>query len=197
MAIKIGIAGTHSTGKSTFMHSLSKALISQEYSISTIGNFATEAKKRGFPTLRDHTFKSTLWIITFCISQELEAELNSDIVLVDRPVIDALGYLYAALNYSGRKISTDEKKYLTSIVKSHSPSYNLLFKTVLNKNIGLGLEKERDADLLFREMAAKSIDDAFTSLEIPFYPISQDNLAATEFFVLTKINDSLSIAGNK
>lgn len=195
MAIKIGIAGTHSTGKSTFIHSLSKTLISQGYSIATVGNFATEAKKRGFPTLRDHTFKSTLWIITFCISQELEAELSSDIVLVDRPVIDAMGYLYAALNYSNRKILADEGNYLTSIVKFHSLSYNLLFKTVLNKKIELGLEKERDADLLFREMAAKSIDDAFANLKIPFYPISQVNLAESESFVLVKIKDLLSVTG--
>lgn len=86
MAVKIAIAGTHSTGKTTLLANVECKLLGRGLRVTRVGNLAVEAKACGFPILRHHTFTSTLWIMTRGISLELEAGLSSDIVLVDRPV---------------------------------------------------------------------------------------------------------------
>ena len=40
-----------------------------------------------------------------CMRQEAEASLTCDVILVDRPVLDALGYLQAALEVTCRQFN--------------------------------------------------------------------------------------------
>lgn len=82
---KIGIAGTHSTGKSTFIAKVEQELRGDGLRVIIVGDLATCAQKRGFPILTGHTFESTLWIMAECMRQEAEASLTADIILVDRP----------------------------------------------------------------------------------------------------------------
>jgi GTPase SAR1 family protein len=153
--IKIGITGTHSTGKSSFLESLQQKLGSN-LRVHRIGDFAVRAKELGFPILRDHNYESTLWIISECMRLEAEASLANDVVLIDRPVIDALGYLHAALRLTGRKIGERRSAELATIVKAHTPDYDLLVRTSLDKTIGLGEGRDQNAE--FRDAAASSIE---------------------------------------
>jgi hypothetical protein len=82
--IKIGITGTHSTGKSSFLTALAPILQEHRLSSATIGGHAERAKKLGFPILADHTFESTLWIMAECLRQEAEASLKADVTKADR-----------------------------------------------------------------------------------------------------------------
>lgn len=127
-AIKIGITGTHSTGKSSFLEAVRQKL-DPDLKVQRIGDFAVKAKELGFPILRGHNYESTLWIISECIRLEAEASLANDVVLVDRPVIDALGYLHGALRLTGRKIGDKRSTELVTIVKAHTPDYDLLVRT--------------------------------------------------------------------
>lgn len=154
--IKIGVTGTHSTGKTSFFEAVERELQPQKLRVRRIGDFARKAKSVGFPILRDHTFESTLWIMAECLRCESEASLSSDLILVDRPAIDALGYLYAALQLSGRTIGDRRLRELTTIAAAHLPEYDLLIKTSLDNEIELG--PGRDTDCEFREAAAESID---------------------------------------
>jgi len=95
--IKIGVTGTHSTGKSSFLRALAPALEQRGLKTATVSGLAKRAKDVGFPILAEHNFHSTLWIMAEGLRQEAEASLGSDVILVDRPVLDALGYLLAAL----------------------------------------------------------------------------------------------------
>ena len=153
--IKIGITGTHSTGKSSFLDAVRQKLES-DLKVHRIGDFAVRAKELGFPILRSHNFESTLWIISECMRLEAEASLANDVVLVDRPVLDALGYLHAALRLSGRKIGDRRSAELATIVKAHTPDYDLLVRTSLDGTIRIGEGRDQDAE--FRQAAATSIE---------------------------------------
>ncbi len=155
LPIKIGVAGTHSTGKSTFLETLSVPLKEKGLRVGLISNIASMASDAGFPILRDHTFESTLWIMAECMKQEAEASLTCDVVLVDRPVIDALGYLHAALEVSGRSIPSQRLGILQSITRGHTVDYDMLVITQLDERIPLG--EGRDQDEEFRTMASKHI----------------------------------------
>lgn len=90
--VVIGVVGTHSTGKSTFLARLAHDLRAQGVQVATVADLGEEAQRRGLPMLFNHTWASTLWFITRGISQELEAWPHADVVLVDRAAPDALGY---------------------------------------------------------------------------------------------------------
>ncbi|MCJ9690506.1 ATP-binding protein [Rhizobium sp. PRIMUS64] len=153
--IKVGIAGTHSTGKSTFLERLNSRLTENSLRTGQVGDLAKAARDRGFPILTEHNFESTLWIMAEGMRQEAEAALISDVILVDRPVFDALGYLYAALEISGRSLPDRKLKELRLIAGAHAADYDLLILTELDPAIRLG--EGRDGNQDFRVAAAEHI----------------------------------------
>jgi len=98
-------AGTHSTGKTTFLPRLEKELTRRGFSTKYVHDSAVNARDLGFPILRDHTFESTAWFMAEAIRLETVASLSADVILADRPVPDALGYLIAALEVTGRSLA--------------------------------------------------------------------------------------------
>ncbi len=188
--IKIGIAGTHSTGKSTFLAALASLLEGRDLKIGRINDLARRAQDLGFPILTEHTFESTLWIMAECLRQEAEASLTCDVILVDRPVLDALGYLQAALEVTGRTVHPRRLEELKTIARAHAADYDLLIVTSLNHNVPLGAG--RDQDVAFREAAARHIaalmsDFAPSALRMTSTNASEIVAAASElvFFQLS------------
>lgn len=160
--IKIAIAGTHSTGKSSFLTSLRDMFEQRGVRVAQLPSLANAAQAKGFPILRNHTYDSTLWIIGGCMQQEAEARLVADVVLVDRPVIDALAYLTAALDVTGRELPTEQLLSLKAIVAGHSRTYDKLFITKLDP--ALPLASGRDSDLVYRGAVAYHLDDLANEL---------------------------------
>lgn len=158
----VGIAGTHSTGKTSFVHDVLKQAQKRGISVEVVSDTATRCRDAGFPILRAHTFESTLWIMTSVIKAELEAGLKASLVLVDRPVPDALGYLEAALSATGRTISEEQRAYLYGLAEHHAKRYSLLLRTQLDESIPLGPDRDRDLD--FRRDAGRHIDAALIRL---------------------------------
>jgi predicted ATPase len=163
-ATKFGVAGTHSTGKSTLVEELSNSLRSQGLRVAKVSDTASQAQDLGFPILRKHTFTSTLWIMSHGISKELEAELNADVVLVDRPVPDALGYLWAALASRKETLTQADHEYLVNLARHHTRTYDMICRTALDTAIPLGPERDRDPD--FRSEADKQIMAVFKELGV-------------------------------
>ena len=161
--MKIGITGTHSSGKTTFLERLEQELNGSGLRIHRIGDFARKAKDLGFPILTKHTFESTLWIMSECLRCETEASLRNDVILIDRPVIDALGYLHAALRVSGRVIDSRRSDELLKIVIAHTPDYDVLIRTALDSTVEPG--EGRDPDQEFREAAASAIESLVNQIE--------------------------------
>jgi predicted ATPase len=152
---KIGVAGSHSTGKTTLVGALRDRIVSRNLRVGRVDDLAGRARDLGFPILREHTFESTLWIMAECMRQEAERSLCCDIILVDRPVLDALGYLKAALAVSGRVIEPGRLQALERIAYAHARDYDVLVVTILDPSIPLG--PGRDDDPVFRVAASKAV----------------------------------------
>lgn len=188
MSKYIGIAGTHSTGKTTYFNKLIKRAEDMGIKAVRVGDFATDCRNSGLPILENHTFESTLWIIASVIKSEIEAGIDADLVLVDRPVVDALGYLNAALEIQGRVISLDQREYLESLVKFHSKRYDLILQTELDETIELG--EGRPENMKFRKLAAVNINAAFNDLKIRYIPAQSEAAKTAEGNILETIKTS-------
>lgn len=188
--IKIGIAGTHSTGKSSFLESLLPVLQQRGLSSLKIGGIAERAQTLGFPILAEHTFESTLWIIAEVLRQEAEASLHHDVILVDRPVPDALGYLLAALEISGRAEDPRRIEELRTISRAHAPEYDILIVTSLDPNIPLGHGRDKSAQL--REAAARHVAKVIDEFRPDAWRLTSSNadelLASVRTFILERFD---------
>lgn len=153
--VKIGIAGSHSTGKTSFLSELKLRLENTGVQAELVHSSAATAKSKGFPILRNHTFESTLWMIASCIQQEAEASLTANVILVDRPVFDALAYFHAALELTGRQLPQEKLQSLHEIVRAYSQSYNMVFVTKLDHDVPLG--PGRDQDMVYRSAVARHL----------------------------------------
>lgn len=162
--IKLGVSGTHSTGKTTLIRELEVRLVDAGLRVGRVADLAIDARNHGFQILHEHTFESTLWILSRGIAAELEAAQVADVVLVDRPVVDALGYLTAALAHRQTSLDVDEMDYITDMVKHHVKTYAIICKTVLNQEIAIG--PGRDPDMHFRTIVARDIDNIYKQFAI-------------------------------
>jgi len=152
---KIGVAGSHSTGKTILVTALRDRLVGRGLKVGHVDDLARRARDLGFPILREHTFESTLWIMAECMRQEAEQSLSCDVILVDRPVPDALGYLKAALAVTGREIDPARLLALESIARAHTGDCDVLVVTSLDVSIPLG--PGRDNDPVFRKAASDAV----------------------------------------
>lgn len=152
---RIAVAGTHSTGKTTFLTRLKELFEQRALVVAYVHDSAVNAQDKGFPILAEHTFESTAWLIARAIQLEMEAALTADVILVDRPVPDALGYLQAALLHTSRSIASARLEALERICAAWAPEYDLAFLTVLDPSVELG--EGRDGDALFRARAAEEV----------------------------------------
>ena len=152
---KIAVAGSHSTGKTTFLRRVQEALEAQGVRVEYVHDSAADARDLGFPILTGHTFESTAWLMARAIELETVASLHADVILIDRPVHDALGYLLAALRHSGRTIDKARLERLERICEAWAGEYDLVFQTQIDASVPLG--PGRDPDLKFRAAAAAAV----------------------------------------
>jgi len=172
--VTVGVTGTHSTGKSTFLARLAHELRLRHLEVATVADLGEKAKKLGIPILFNHTWASTLWIITRGISDEVEAWLHADVVLIDRPVPDALGYYHAALEHRGQRAQPTELALLEALVRDHSRRYDLVFRTTLDPSIPVGDNKIRDDNDRFRRLADQHIATVLADLNLPHEVLPAD-----------------------
>ncbi|WP_433599523.1 AAA family ATPase [Nocardia sp. CA-135953] len=191
--VTVAVVGTHSTGKSTFLARLAHELRRTGLQVSTVADLGEQAQRLGLPILWNHTWTSTLWIMTRGISNELEAWLHGDVVLVDRAVPDALGYYRAALDYRGDTPDPDGWAYLETLARAHSDRYHLVFRTQLDPDIPLGTNKTRDGNQKFRTLADYHVGAVLNELALPCLPLAADGheaaLALATGFVAEQLGD--------
>lgn len=93
---------------------------------------------------------------------EAVAALHSEVILVDRPVPDALGYLVAALRHTGRELEPDRYERLEKVCAAWAGEYDLLFLTRIDPTIGLGPSRDENSD--FRLGAATAMAEIIDRL---------------------------------
>ncbi|WP_280336093.1 AAA family ATPase [Nocardia wallacei] len=191
--VTIAVVGTHSTGKSTFLARLAHELRRTGLQVATVADLGEQAQRMGMPILWNHTWTSTLWIMTRGISNELEAWLHGDVVLVDRAVPDALGYYRAALAYRGETADAERWAYLETLARAHSHRYDLIFRTQLDPDIPLGTNKPRDGNHQFRTLADRYVEAVLCELALPWLPLAADGhdaaLTLAARFVAEQLGD--------
>lgn len=189
--VMIGVTGTHSTGKTTFLARLAHELRRDGIAVATVADLGEAAQRIGLPILHNHTFASTCWIITRGIAAELEAALHADVVLVDRAVPDALAYYRAALAYRQARPDPADVRYLEQLVAGHSTRYDLIFRTTVDHAIPLGEGKPRDTDRLFRDLCDRHVGTVLADLNLPYVPLPahshDDALRQAMEFVVRRI----------
>ncbi|MFD7659962.1 AAA family ATPase [Actinosynnema sp. NPDC059797] len=189
--VVVGVLGTHSTGKSTFLARLAHELRRAQVQVCTVADLGEQAQRIGLPILRNHTWLSTEWIIARGISDELSAWAHAEVVLVDRPAADALGYYRAALACRGERADPEVAARLKRLVRDHSVYYDLLYRTTLDPDIPLGDDKPRDADAEFRHLADRHVAQVLCELELPHRLLPADRhdqaLEDTLGFVLDRL----------
>jgi len=191
VTIKLGVAGTHSTGKSTFLEGLEKGLTPLGLKVTTVKSLATAARDAGFPILQDQTIETALWIMSEGIRLETEASLSSDVVLVDRAIFDAIGYLKAALAISNREFDTARLHMLENIAHSYAREYDFLVLTELDETIPLG--DRRNPNVNFRVLAGEKILDFAQAKKLNFVQMTYHNRQSVAHEGLEFVRNKLNI----
>ncbi|WP_214406245.1 AAA family ATPase [Pseudonocardia lacus] len=165
--VTIAVAGTHSTGKTTFLARLAHRLRQRHLEVATVADLGEQALRTGLGILHSHTYASTLWIMARGISHEVATWPHVDVLLVDRPVPDALGYYLAALDHRGESPDPVALGHLRTLAAQHSCHYDLTFRTTLDPTAPLGTDKPRDTDSRYRRLADHHVGQVLVELAIP------------------------------
>jgi hypothetical protein len=189
----VAVTGAHSTGKSTFLARLAHALRNDGLEVATVADLGEQAQQIGLPILHSHTWASTLWIMARGIANEIATWPHCDVLLVDRPVPDALGYYRAALAYRGERPDPGIYADLVALASGYAVHYDLIFRTELDTDLPLGTNKVRDRNQRFRVLADHYIRGVLTDLAIPHrsLPIHEHDTAIAFAREFISDNDSL------
>ncbi|WP_158228411.1 AAA family ATPase [Pseudonocardia sp. MH-G8] len=195
--LTIAVTGAHSTGKSTFLARLAHRLRQHDLEVATVADLGEQAQQIGLPILHSHTYTSTLWIMTRGISNELATWPHADVLLVDRPVPDALGYYLAALIYRGETPDPTLLGHLRTLAAQHSMHYDLIFRTELDHTVPLGTNKARDDNIRYRRLADHHIATVLHDLGIGYELLAIDGhdtaiTRATAFTLTQHTGDDLA-----
>lgn len=185
--LKIGIAGTHSTGKSTLLNSIQTRLEAKGLRVAIVSDLARAARDAGFPILIQQTEDTALWIMAEGMRREAAAALTNDVILVDRAIFDALGYLEAALQVTDRPRDEERHPILRDVARSYARDYDLLVITTLDEALPLG--PGRDPNEEFRHAAGQRILALANDLGRSFITMTSKNRDAVESEILSFIGD--------
>lgn len=144
--MKIAISGAHSTGKTTFLKTLTEILQLKGINYVMLGDLAVKCP---LPILKNHTVESTLWIASKGMFDEIEAEHKNKLVIVDRPILDCWAYFQVACK---DKYSTDHPKLmaLEAMIQNWSKTYDLTYQTIIDETIPIENAKGRILDTQYR-----------------------------------------------
>ncbi|WP_371551562.1 ATP-binding protein [Streptomyces sp. NBC_00554] len=175
--IRIGVLGTHSTGKTMLLKRIEMELRGHGVTVARTGRLAKRAAALGLPKMQHHTGQSTEWIIARGIADEIEAEQGAGVVLVDRASLDAVAYLRAALEYRGEVLHRGELERLRLLAGTQAPKYDLLLATVLDPDVPV--DKSHDYDDRFRRLVDKHVHSLLAEDEFPHQRVTSDSESQT------------------
>ena len=124
--MKIGITGTHCTGKTSLAHALMGTLKGRGYNAGITREFVRECpipagtEGRNSPTAQ-------AWIIGRQLIEEIEAANSYEMVICDRTVIDNYAYFLWTLK-TGMKADPAIVQTVQDILNNWAHSYDYLFK---------------------------------------------------------------------
>ncbi|NEA48432.1 AAA family ATPase [Streptomyces sp. SID10815] len=171
--VRIGVLGTHSTGKTTLLKRIEMELLGHGVSVARTGRLARRAAGIGLPKTHQHTAASTEWIIAQGIADEIAAAAQgAQVVLADRAPLDALAYLHAAVEYRADHLHRREKGRLRLLVSTQLPKYHLLLATVLDPDVPV--DEGHDYDSRYRKLVDRHVHELLADDAVPHTRVTSD-----------------------
>ncbi|MFI6081552.1 AAA family ATPase [Streptomyces sp. NPDC051217] len=175
--IRIGIMGTHSTGKTTLLKRIEMELRAHGIPVARTGRLGKRAALTGLPKMQHHTATSTEWIITQGIADEIAATARPNpepiqVVLADRAAWDALAYFHAAQHWRQATPDPLECERLRLLASTQAQKYHLLLATVLDQ--ALPVESKHDYDARYRALVDHHTHVLLAKDKIPHQPVTSD-----------------------
>jgi nicotinamide riboside kinase len=172
--IRIGVLGTHSTGKTTLLKRIEMELRGHGVTVARTGRLAKRAAAIGLPKMQHHTAASTEWIIAQGIADEIAATAaGAEVILADRASLDALAYLQAALEYRGENLHRLEKERLRLLTSTQLPKYDLLLATLLDPDVPV--DDSHDYDARYRRLVDQHVQGLLADENIPHQRVTSDS----------------------
>lgn len=171
--IRIGVLGTHSTGKTTLLKRIQMELRGHGLTVARTGRLAKRAAAIGLPKMQHHTTASTEWIITQGIADEITAAAQgAEVILADRASFDALAYYHAALEYRGEHPHRLERERLRLLASTQAPKYHLLLATVLDTDVPV--DQSHDYNPRYRTLVDRHVHALLSDDAIPHQRVTSD-----------------------
>jgi nicotinamide riboside kinase len=145
--IKLGLCGTHGTGKTTLIRELKKE-------IPRLNLVSEAARDCPFPLNEKTNFRSQDWIFRTQVKRELDAALD-DITISDRTVYDQLAYIRYA--YDEGNVTWDEYLVLERHITEWGRTYDFIF--YLPIEFAMEVDGVRSPDEFYREEIDKHVVD--------------------------------------
>jgi len=126
--LKIGVLGSHDTGKTTLAFSLCSKLKSKHLFVGFVEESVRECP---FPINQMTNFLSQYWILNRQINYEIEKHERYNVIVTDRTTID--NFAYALRASKNGKISSENLEILRIKSRHWANTYNFLFYTKIPK----------------------------------------------------------------
>ncbi|TFF88195.1 MAG: hypothetical protein EU549_03475 [Promethearchaeota archaeon] len=127
--IKIGILGTHGTGKTTLGHTIMSYLKENHFIVGWVSEIVRDRPA----AVNDlSAFLSQYWVLNSQINKEIERQSLNKVIVTDRTVLD--NFAYAKRSAAKNSISKKDLKVLEHICKNWAHTYDVLFYTQITKN---------------------------------------------------------------
>ena len=167
--LKVGVLGSHDTGKTTLGFSLCSRLKSKHLFVGFVEESVRECP---FPVNDMTNFLSQYWILNKQINYEIEKHERYNVIVTDRTTIDNFAYaLRAARN---GKISSDDLEILRIKAEHWAKTYNFLFYATIPKK---RLENDgfRDTTKQFQLEIDKIIQDLIKEWKLEVTELKGNN----------------------
>ncbi|MFC9604510.1 AAA family ATPase [Streptomyces niveus] len=175
--IRIGVMGTHSTGKTTLLKRIEMELRGHGIPVARTGRLGKRAAIAGLPKMQRHTAASTEWVIAQGIADEIAAAARPlpepiQVVLADRAAWDALAYFHAAQEWRQETPDPLERERLRLLAYTQASMYDLLLATVLDD--ALPVENKHDYDSRYRALVDHHTHALLAEDEIAHQRVTSD-----------------------
>ncbi|MGA2130252.1 MAG: AAA family ATPase [Candidatus Pacearchaeota archaeon] len=154
--IKVGVIGTHGTGKTVICHELVSELGKLSIPVDYVGETAREVPN-GLVINEGTTRETQEWILHTQIAKELAAKREA-VVICDRATIDNYAYLQ---RQSGGNLIYD------AMIRHHLPSYSLLLKVPIKPEY-LTADGVRSINRFFQAEIDSILEKTLTEWNVPF-----------------------------
>ncbi|MFC8833341.1 AAA family ATPase [Streptomyces griseoincarnatus] len=171
--LRIGVIGTHSTGKTTLLKRIEMELRGHGLTVARTGRLGKRAAAAGLPKMQHHTVQSTEWVIAQGILDEINAVAQgAEVVLIDRAAPDAIAYFEAAMAFRSETPPRAERDRLLALASTQLPKYDLLFAAVLDES--MPVDTGHDYDGHFRRLVDDRVHRLLANDGIPHQRVTSD-----------------------